>query len=708
MNNAWRPIIGSLTAIAATICAAALLGINHYPTRAAAALLIGAALVALILSGDVLSNLISRFSQDYKGSVATVISIGGGATVAFSLVWILLAVTGFSSTCGHGCEEISDTISLPLIVIVGVAVLLIAIALVTFTFSVNGLSSARDALGLPDGSVRAIIALMLLVLFSIMAIFLYNGMGERRVLTLRHVSEQALNDMRSRVAVISSPKEDQAASPATYEVTYHEINSAADDIAKQLIVMLGTLVTAVAAFYFGSASVTSASAIILGQRLAGPLVSSVSPSPIIASGQAQTLTLVGSNLGGIKKLHLEAKGQPDIDAIGPVDAKEGVLSTQINIPKDKSGIWNVVVNDGQQAVTIGTLEIKPAAATPPPAARAEAAAAPQTNAGDLSAMAAEAPIAGAAPPVPAGPVPSTINKGFLGHGLFLEYRPITTLQRYANYNGANPTGASTAQLIERFIKALRDMHMASVWIQLFSASGTLDSGHGATTELVAALKQAGIACVGWGYCYSGNATNDAGLAKLLCEKYGITAFIADVEPGNTVHNQPDTWDSSAFKLLIASLKSTFGKDNLGISTFGNLHGHDDAAAIYKLAVDDVVLFAPQIYWYKKPPAAYAQSCIDSFRRAGIANPLVATAQAYWEIDRNGGVSQDTMEEQVGKFVSDFSGWNKVIGANWYHGGNANTDTSGSMSDAMISTIAAGRLDQKPYAAPAAVAGVPTA
>jgi mitochondrial fission protein ELM1 len=76
MNNAWRPIIGSLAAIAATIWAATLLALYHYPSRAAAALLIGAALVALILSQDLLSNLISRFSQDYKGSVATVVSVG--------------------------------------------------------------------------------------------------------------------------------------------------------------------------------------------------------------------------------------------------------------------------------------------------------------------------------------------------------------------------------------------------------------------------------------------------------------------------------------------------------------------------------------------------------------------------------------------------------------------------------------------------------
>jgi hypothetical protein len=174
------------------------------------------------------------------------------------------------------------------------------------------------------------------------------------------------------------------------------------------------------------------------------------------------------------------------------------------------------------------------------------------------------------------------------------------------------------------------MKVGSIWIQLFSASGELDpSGQGATPELVAALKTANIACVGWGYCYSKNAASDGDLAKQLCAKYGIKAFIADVEPGNTVHHEPDSWLPADFNRLIGGLNAAFGKDNLGISTFGNLRGHDDAAKIYKLAVGSVALFAPQIYWYNKPAVTYAQDCIKSFRDASIGNPLVATTQAYW-------------------------------------------------------------------------------
>jgi hypothetical protein len=151
----------------------------------------------------------------FQNCVAWLLALGGGGLVVFVLVWVMLKFTG-TDTTSTGTGAI---VGLPLIVIVGVIVLLIVIALVTFTFSVLGLTSKKEALGLPDGSVRSIIALMLLVLFSILAIYLYNSVAAGNV-----------------------------------------ANTAAVDIAKQLITLLGTLVTAVASFYFASNAVESAHA----------------------------------------------------------------------------------------------------------------------------------------------------------------------------------------------------------------------------------------------------------------------------------------------------------------------------------------------------------------------------------------------------------------------------------------------------------------
>src|SRR5665213_2049200 len=299
MNDIWRPIVAVLVVIVATSGAVLLLWHSTPPYAAAAALLIGASLVAFVLRGAPLIPGVSSHlpsCDNYKGCVAWIISIGGGAVVAFALVWILIKVTGYSlvdatgqTTSLNDTISLNHTISLPLIVIVGVTLLLIVIALVAFSFSVLGLSSARDALGLPDGSVRAIIALMLLVLFSIMSIFLYNSIASRAPQTLTHVTQRGIDDLRSHALLIRQEPEKNigaqaAASETTYTATFRELNGPADDIAKQLIVMLGTLVTAVASFYFGSASVASASAAVLGQKPSEPLAVSVSPNPIAANG----------------------------------------------------------------------------------------------------------------------------------------------------------------------------------------------------------------------------------------------------------------------------------------------------------------------------------------------------------------------------------------------------------------------------------------
>jgi hypothetical protein len=701
----WRQIVAVGVIAIATLWAVYLLSQSVPLCAPAVALLIGAILVALVLGFNPLKMAVptlSTSSDTYKIWVTTAISLGGGAVVLFVLVWSLIKVTGSG--------WVNQTVGLPLIMIVGLTVLLIVIGLLTFTFSVVGLSNGGEALGLPDGSVRAIIALMLLVLFAIMAIFLYNSIQSRQIQTLNHVTQTELDNLHSSSVVIHQEVEAPDTKPPTYTVTFVGVSGPGDDIAKQLIVMLGTLVTAVASFYFGSASVASANAAVRGQIPWRPTATTISPNPIMATGAAQALTIAGSGLGGASQLHLEQKGQPDIDAT-LAKVTDTSLSAQIAIPKNNSGKWDVVVNEGPQAATIGTIDVAPATA---PQAGGEATplqpktdvgtGGPSDDASNLLASAQANPALAALFTAANVTVSPAINAAFLGHGMFLEYSPMTTLRRYAAYKGAGPNGATTAQLVERFIQAMQDMNVASVWIQLFTASGVLDSGNGGTVELVAGLKQANIAFAGWGYCYSGNAATDAGLAKHLCGQYGIDAFIADVEPGNPVYGQPDTWQPTAFNNLIAGLKGTFGKDNLGISTFGSLNGHQDAAAIYKLAINDVALFAPQVYWYQKPPVAYMQQCIASFRQAGIGNPLMGTAQAYWEIDKNGGVSRPTMEAQVSAFATNFADWGKLIGLNWYHGGNANTDASGAMSDAMISSIATARLDQKPFATPVAAAG----
>ena len=74
---------------------------------------------------------------------------------------------------GYG---LTNEISLPLLAIAGVIALLGALALVAIGFALMSMSDKTQALGLPSGSVRAVIALSLVVLFAILTVFLFSSL----------------------------------------------------------------------------------------------------------------------------------------------------------------------------------------------------------------------------------------------------------------------------------------------------------------------------------------------------------------------------------------------------------------------------------------------------------------------------------------------------------------------------------------------------
>jgi hypothetical protein len=308
-----------------------------------------------------------------------------------------------------------------------------------------------------------------------------------------------------------------------------------------------------------------------------------------------------------------------------------------------------------------------------------------------------------------------MHKGFLRHGIFIEGDPINALLRYQTYKtvpsmlarlasmlpDALRPAPDPATLIAKFIEAMNDMSVQSVWLQLFNAHGEIDrDGKGATTELVAALKSASIVPVGWGYCFSRNASTDLALALRLCEKYALDVFVADVEPGNSVDNTPDTWITSDFEALIKGLNARFGRSNLAVSTFANMSKHPDALPVMRIAEQYVCMYAPQVYWFGNDPASYVRTSLTSWRNVGIVTPLVATAQSYWGLGE-GTPTQAVMEAKVSKFIADFANndYGTIVGLNWYHAGGKNVPNGGAMSDPMIQAIAAGRLNDKPFAVP---------
>jgi hypothetical protein len=311
-----------------------------------------------------------------------------------------------------------------------------------------------------------------------------------------------------------------------------------------------------------------------------------------------------------------------------------------------------------------------------------------------------------------------INPAFLGHGMFTEFSVKKALKRFESYTSPNPANPPPVDGIDRFVFAMKDMEISTVWIQLFtrSSAGDVDptpSGARLRKDLIARLTASGIKVAGWGYCAAKNRDRDVDLIKNFRDDLGMTAFVIDAEP----ETGKDVWTESQFDTFTRKVNTLFGTDNLALSTWPVLQIQDEPASpvikLMKIAAPRVCLFAPQAYWMNYPkkvhydvgfkeadfprndPVSFVRLVIEAWRRLGITNPLVITGQAYWG---EGSPSKNVMSAKADRFATNFADWPKIVGYNWYHAGKDNTNDDGSMSDAMIDSIIAAHLGGKPYQA----------
>jgi hypothetical protein len=163
---------------------------------------------------------------------------------------------------GWNIDHLKPETILPIIVIGGVFVLLTTLGLLAAGFATLQLANEKQPLALPEGSIRAVIALMLVVLFTIISIFLYislsNGTKIQTLDIASNLTDQQRAEFVSRSTVniiLIQPIERPGEAPR-YTVYYQNRSGVADDFAKQLLILLGTLVTAVASFYFGATVAT--------------------------------------------------------------------------------------------------------------------------------------------------------------------------------------------------------------------------------------------------------------------------------------------------------------------------------------------------------------------------------------------------------------------------------------------------------------------
>jgi hypothetical protein len=299
--------------------------------------------------GRPMNRTISSAFTNFGGPVLLGFGVAGLFGVLAAMFWMMMKLIPKD---GSG--------SLPLLAIGGVVVLILLLTAVAMIFSILKLTNDSQAMGLPEGSIRAVIALSLIVLFAILSVFLYSGVSTgSRIANDMLPETQRMQFMREHTAqdVQSVLLKDKDGNPLKsadgkenlYNVSYRIANPTSDDFAKQLLVLLGTLMTAITSFYLGAGTATSAAKVGEATK-EPPTISDIKPTShsIANDGPVIHLQIMGANLNLITHLKIVRTGAEPVIATNvhssPTSVTCDIPVSALTTPPGSP--WDVVADDG--------------------------------------------------------------------------------------------------------------------------------------------------------------------------------------------------------------------------------------------------------------------------------------------------------------------------------------------------------------------------
>ena len=169
------------------------------------------------------------------------------------LIWIYYA--GFFKPNALGSAN--NIVVLPILGILSIAMLVSLLTMLTGILHYFGLDSKEEAFGLPAGSVRGFIALSLLVIFAVVAIYLYGSLGGTPSLASQILANQNLaKELLSNQTIANLLTSNQT---STIPASQNQVS-----FANQVLTVVGTLLTTIVGFYFGAKTAQSAKAPVAG------------------------------------------------------------------------------------------------------------------------------------------------------------------------------------------------------------------------------------------------------------------------------------------------------------------------------------------------------------------------------------------------------------------------------------------------------------
>ncbi|MCX5801249.1 MAG: hypothetical protein NTX17_07685 [Candidatus Eisenbacteria bacterium] len=234
-----------------------------------------------------------------------------------------------------------------IMVVVAIATLMTVLFILAAGFSSMRLADPKQALGLPEGSIRSMIALVLIMVFIIFGIFLFRKVSVSNMNYLGFVTDTADVRIPEDEPVLFTARyenNDKGESTRTGYYVYvpEQISDEGKRLAQQLITTVGTLVVAIASFYFGSTLPSSAAKKEREEVSAAPMIQDITPREG-AQGKELGLEIEGTGFKSPRAVRLLRGGEAMVGT--EVLSNATKIQCKVLIDKEPGGKWDINVEN---------------------------------------------------------------------------------------------------------------------------------------------------------------------------------------------------------------------------------------------------------------------------------------------------------------------------------------------------------------------------
>jgi len=194
-------------------------------------------------------------------------------------------------------DVLPPEIMLPLLLIAGLIALIVSLAILVAAFHLFELKDATKPFGVPEGTLQVVVALSLILIFAITSLYLRGSFDVEKItvpgLTAEQVDEIPGDEISEKKKVIEDDEQTTDVDESRFDIgRLVPVDEDAKDFSTQLLTILGTLVGAVAGFYFGAKSVET------GVSAGGGTVPPTNTSPPVIGGNPRVGETLRAEPGG--------------------------------------------------------------------------------------------------------------------------------------------------------------------------------------------------------------------------------------------------------------------------------------------------------------------------------------------------------------------------------------------------------------------------